>query len=429
MRRIRSIPNTITEFQTSPAEGQSSPETSDRITKTYSFELITPMFGGDSTSWQINEKAPVRSQSIKGQLRFWWRTMQHETDVKHLLYRENTLWGGKFKDSDEANRKKSKVSISVINQKVEKSQKAQMESKYAVRGDVIPKYVLFPITDKVKNGDHIVFIIKLTFDLGITYPKAQEAEVLKTLQLWTLFGGVGARTRRGTGSLYCKELLEKFKDIHDIKKFLDELNDARISTAYPSFNKFYLAASNSWTELPANKWHALLDNYGKFRQDRAPGQGNRPGRSYWPEPDAIRSITKQFTIHKPRHPDKIWFPRAAFGLPILSRFQNMDRQGDPSGDFHLEPNIGTGERLPSPMILKVVKLSRSQGYSICLALGQKFPDTLVLKYGKASHTVTQGELPTHTQGKIMNMNTPARLSGIRDIYKTLATHLGLTEVK
>jgi len=48
----------------------SSSNNGDIIRKSFRFELITPMFGGDAESWQLDLKNPVRGQAVKGQLRF-----------------------------------------------------------------------------------------------------------------------------------------------------------------------------------------------------------------------------------------------------------------------------------------------------------------------------------------------------------------------
>ena len=67
---------------------------SEVFSRSYEFTLITPMFGGDVKSFEINERTPIRSQSIKGQLRFWWRTMQGFTSKDELLDAETKIWGG-----------------------------------------------------------------------------------------------------------------------------------------------------------------------------------------------------------------------------------------------------------------------------------------------------------------------------------------------
>jgi CRISPR-associated protein Cmr1 len=97
------------------------------LTKTYCFELITPLLGGDHESWKLDLKRPVREQSLKGQLRFWWRAMQGEENNKILLDFENNLWGGvteKYK-----NGRKSQVSIYLSDINVEEKKLAEMKNK------------------------------------------------------------------------------------------------------------------------------------------------------------------------------------------------------------------------------------------------------------------------------------------------------------
>lgn len=396
-------------------------ENTNRITHTFSFELITPMFGGDSESWQIDKENPVRSQSVKGQLRFWWRCMQTETNPNNLRYKENKIWGGKFSDRDE-DRKKSSVSLSITNQVVKNEDivQAEMENNHSVRDNVMPRYVLFPITQIVKDNKHSVHFIKnVSFELNITCEKQYENDVLNTLKLWTLFGGVGARTRRGTGSLYCKTLLEQFKNEEDIAKFIKSLiSEGEVIKKYPTLANSLFAVKSVGHGNPSSAWKSFLESYGDYRQF-PPGRG----RSFWPEPDAIRKITKTYRKHQPNHPDGIWFPRAAFGMPIQIEFRND--KSDPSGKFNIQPDIGTDDRLPSPVILKVIKLSNGNVYQVALVLGQEFPKKLKLN----NNPLRDSALPTQTQGKVMinNGNPKYALNG-RSVYQALIEHLNLKVV-
>ena len=124
------------------------------VGKSFRFDLITPMFGGDAESWQLDLKNPVRGQAVKGQLRFWWRSMQNETDPIILLRKENRLWGGKIDESSKKrSRIKSPVSLSIGDYEIDGKDivLAEMANNYAVNSEVIPTNVLFPITDKGKK--------------------------------------------------------------------------------------------------------------------------------------------------------------------------------------------------------------------------------------------------------------------------------------
>src|SRR5512133_98402 len=201
------------------------------ITKKFEFEIITPMFGGDSKSWELNIKAPVRAQSIKGQLRFWWRTMQFIDKKEELLEKENRLWGGKISETQSV---QSRVKLSIIHKENGiKIQKAELnEKETTIKNEIIPTYLAFPITSELKGGKVIEYVTEVNFILQLIFPVEFENEILDTLKLWTLFGGVGARTRRGCGGLFCKELLENFNDENSIGDFIKRFNKNGLQLPY-----------------------------------------------------------------------------------------------------------------------------------------------------------------------------------------------------
>lgn len=399
---------------------------SDTITqRTFEFKLITPMFGGGTESWILDLHAPLRAQSVKGQLRFWWRTMQTEKDHRKLLYEENSLWGGKCGTEE---RVKSLVSIAINNQKNVNKVEAEMENDYACDGSIVPKYVIFPITDKVKDGAKINFVTQLTFTLQVSFPKDQEKVVVDTLKLWCLFGGVGARTRRGTGSLYCSELMADFESAETISAFLKQwkLGDVSHCAPYPQLNGSIFATQKGSSNDAADVWRSFLESYGEYRQEpgvgRSKGDGRKPGRSYWPEPDAIRNITGKSTLrHSKPVNSESWFPRAAFGLPIITRFKDAE---DPP-ESELKPENGT--RWPSPLILKVIKLNNGDVLKVALVLNHAPPEKIELSYDK-SHILTHNERPlNHTKERVIKSATsnPQILKDGKTPYEHLIEHLNL----
>jgi CRISPR-associated protein Cmr1 len=160
-------------------------------------------------------------------------------------------------------------------------------------------------------------------------------------------------------------------------------------------------------------WVALFSTLKDFRHQR-PGSTklikgsmrNVPGRNRWPEPDAVRRLTKsRSTRHTHAISDLNKFPRAVFGLPIIFEFNPDDRKdGDPKGKYTLmgkskdDKNV---ERLASPLILRT--LARSNGaVGIALVLaGNRLPDQLILTQERHSWdvaaTLTQDEANTIMQ--------------------------------
>ncbi len=429
MRRNK-ITHVPTSFEPTESDG------GDKIiTEAYQFELITPMFGGDSQSWKLDTKNPVRSASVKGQLRFWWRTMQNETDVKVLLFKENQRWGGNISE-DVSDVIKSPVMITIIKQAEIKTDTVIANPKGNALGvNVIPNYVLFPVTENVtKKKEKITIVTELKFTLLITYPEKYQQELLDTLTLWSLFGGVGARTRRGTGSLYCAQLMKDFNSKKDIKNWLTNIGSHQIQAQkYPRITgaNFFIDDSNDGGSSQSI-WKSLLSNYGSYRQERREGRPS-PGRSYWPEPDAIRTITGQSaTTHETPVNYENWFPRAAFGLPILTKFSTIGDPGSNPGSnqtIHLEPDeadLEHSERYPSPMFLKVIKLNGGEVLSCCLVLNQLFPEQLKLVSNR-TYRINQQQLPSAISSREMKTNDP--LLANESVYHHLARSLELEEVK
>jgi CRISPR-associated protein Cmr1 len=98
-------------------------------------------------------------------------------------------------------------------------------------------------------------------------------------------------------------------------------------------------------------WRKVVELYQKFRQLRNPGQQpGRPGRSHWPEPDAIRSVLKRAAKRHSQpilQPPILKFPRAQFGLPIIFHFKD---NGDPNTE--VVPADSEIVRLASPLIFR-----------------------------------------------------------------------------
>ena len=393
------------------------------VSKSYRFELITPMLGGDADNFVINKRTPVRSQSIKGQLRFWWRTMQGETNAKELLKKEVEIWGGYFENKA----LQSRIKISVSNFKDLKTTPITKERPWT-NPNVLASYVLFPVFNgNIKDPS---LFVQASFTVTLTYEREKEKDAINSLLLWALFGGVGGRTRRGCGSVYSEQLLKEcgINSIAKVKKIIDDVgagNSAELSYARMKGAKLFYSKSR------AGDVKSLLKKYGEYRQARTPKRDgeNHPGRSYWPEPDAIRRLVlpqhlldSPANLHKPEHPDKIWFPRAAFGLPIETSFKTDGRGAHDPDKQMLKPIDDKGnikERWPSPYIIKQVKLG-SETFDIMLVLNQKFPAGLALN----KEPLDDECLPANTKGKVMNTHDP--LNG-RTITQALADALGMEE--
>lgn len=350
--------------------------------------LVTPMFGGGVKAGEVDRSMPIRATAVRGQLRFWWRLLNRNgpdgrtRDRKALFAEERAIWGG-LGDGRDGGLTKSQVVVQV---------RAATELRYAPAAEYpsgrpfpiwSPKskgYALFPAAN-IGGGNGAPrraaellqpgarFELRLVRGDGLS--DGQWQQVLAALHWWAVFGGVGARTRRGLGALQVDCNGEPL--LCPTKEELDS-NGCTLVVRQPMSNAH--AA-----------WLAAIEKLMEFRQ--GVGVGRNPpahrannkspaGRSRWPEPDTIRKLTgRAAPAHPPEHPACGLFPRAMFGLPIITHFKDKD---DPL-DTSLQPvppgRSAAAERMASPLILRPLRVDKDQWAPAALLL----PHEHVLEMG------------------------------------------------
>lgn len=291
----------------------------------YACKLVTPLYGGGVQAAEIDPQMPIRASGIRGQLRFWWRIAccAPSEPSESMFQREAAIWGGIGASGPSA----SRVAVRV---KAKPVQAMHLSAKSQVAG--LPAYGL--ILDP--GADPMLLKPGYSFDLSVHYASdltsQQYDEVQTALRWWASFGGVGARTRRGFGAVQVSNL--------------KPVSPGEVAECGGRL----CVAPSSASEMDA--WEASVKKLQRFRQGpnlgRNPGQGNRPGRSRWPEPDTIRRQTRRHARnHDPEHPVDGVYPRAWFGLPIIFHFKDA---GEPN-DSTLIPD-GERDRMASPLILR-----------------------------------------------------------------------------
>ena len=320
-----------------------------------SCELVTPLYGGGVESTVVDTKMPIRAASIRGQLRFWWRILAKNKwklgDSKAIRKAEFELWGGM---GDQGQGQAGQVFLKV----------SDFPSSHEIKNKLMPykkiklPYVLFPAAN-AKNSDK--YPHKLLREKGITWrlsfafgqllqvDQTRQQHVIETLQWWSNFGGLGFRSRKGLGAVHVS-ICESFPQItqiltaEDVKQAGCQLAQ-RASTQTDAFATLQTTVSK------------LSDFRQASNLGRNPGkQSNCPGRSRWPEPDAMRRIQNTHAPeHAPEHPAGNIFPRGMFGLPIILHFVG---RGEPR-DENIIP--AQGERLASPLILRPVYAGEQNG--------------------------------------------------------------------
>ena len=375
---------------------------SGRVTREYQIFLITPLFGGGAEAGQPDEDFPIRGTSIRRQLRFWWRTVIGHRLGARMWQREEEVFG--------STEFPSPLDIRIL----EQPNLVQVDPTYGERYGPIA-YALFSAVENeqqvMKEGG--AFRLQLAWANRAELEnrrKAQNArrradgkprlpdtvddiepDITAALRAWCAFGGIGARTRRGCGAIFCRDFTSELPAL-----------DATILVAAPRSNaleawKESLKAYRDFRQSPRGRLHPKTLRSGKTVRV--------PGRSHWPEADSIRGITG--SALKPSSPASMpqvpadenpndhsvpivpqellpAFPRAVLGLPINFHFADgpgKNRPGQPNSDpqdVQLIPVAADGkdgDRMSSPVITRPIWLG-GQWHPGIIILHQQRPNDL-----------------------------------------------------
>jgi len=325
------------------------------LTKRYTVDAITPIFGGGVKPAVNDPVTLIRPSSIRGHLRFWWRATRGAqcASVKDLRRREGEIWG--------TTEKPSSVSVNVALDK-RKPGRPEACAVFPPNANLsefksdYPGYALFPFQGNCKKNKPIGMCTRdVRFRLTVRYPASEEKEVEAALWAWVNFGGIGARTRRGCGTLYCPDFAPAAADRIDswlsAARARYDLAAAPKQLPWPTLGPAPLIHPVSST--PMDAWKTAVAVMQKFRQGPGVGRNGTRGRSRWPEADSLRALTgrgdpihqESITIKDPEH--KPAFPRAKLGLPIIFHFKD-----EPGLDKEIELSPKNATRMASPLILR-----------------------------------------------------------------------------
>jgi len=382
------MPKTIPACPEKPAKRRPAEES-----RPFAVELVTPMFGG-GVQVRVNDAThPIRETAVRGQLEFWWRATRgyRFTTVPDLRAEQTRIWGN--------TETPSKVRVVVDRVAADDPAPAgeirwdaqarqgrggwrlNWHDPFQERDSALP-YALFPFQGKVppSNPNARVeeppasCIRRASFRLTVSCEPQFWVEVEAALWAWVNFGGMGGRTRRGCGAVYCKDFAPPTAP--QVEAWLKErfaaygLTTAAGPAAWPQLAAAVLVRPEGGSAVET--WNWVVGRFREFRQGknlaRDPG-GARPGRSRYPEPNTIRDATGVWD-HPPQGTVPLRaFPRAELGLPIVFHFQG---QGVPP-DTILSPVVGgtRRERMASPLILK--PLQTADGTAVPLIMRLRAP--------------------------------------------------------
>lgn len=229
------------------------------------YQIVTPLFMGGADS-SVNE---IRPPAFKSAVRFWWRALNwcKYLDLKTLHKEECRLFGG---DSNHAGQ--GLFLLSIQHPDFNATKKASSLTGL--------NYFTYGINGASKSEDRCYIEKDNKFDIEFfckPNTKQEDIEQLKdALLALGLFGGLGAKSRRGFGSLAIQKLNETsytFTTEEEYKKagktLLDKYPKHNVNK-YPPYSA--LSHDSLWLNM-ASSHKELAKNYSSFLKDFQ-GKGN-----------------------------------------------------------------------------------------------------------------------------------------------------------
>ncbi|HYX26112.1 MAG TPA: type III-B CRISPR module RAMP protein Cmr1, partial [Thermoanaerobaculia bacterium] len=311
--------------------------------ETFQLEFVTPCFlaGAEgSTEW--------RAASIRGQLRWWFRAVAGGCwggDLDRVRREEARLFG--------STERKSLLQVQALN--APDSTKASFErpcnaTKLArlwgdERDETIGRLKIMHDGREVNSNPinylafgPIVFkdrqliirpyfpakseaTIKLLWGAGIVDEETRKV-FSKALWAWLNLGGVGAKSRKGFGSLRCKEPNKMYRGPESREEFLAEvkvlLREAREYTAIPAWTHFSSRSRILLATRAAGSWEEAMEWLGAWligfrRRYGFPGDSRTLGKA------ALKNRDYEWAAPNGHHARENVPDRAGFGLPLPFR--------------------------------------------------------------------------------------------------------------
>lgn len=217
-------------------------------------DVVTPLFLGGADP----KKAELRVPPIKAAMRFWWRAQCDGEDLLQMAKKEAAIFGSIERKAANGKAvlmgKKAAISVELDCQEIKPVLKDMPPGKQVdVEGKKYKtsiinylSYGLFEYKSDLKknvyNKEHIEPGAK--FKLHISYPQEFEADITKSLKALISFGGLGARSRNGFGSLHCQALTDRtLKQEGELKAYTSFSKEAKLFDKFGKHNKWVDALS------------------------------------------------------------------------------------------------------------------------------------------------------------------------------------------
>ena len=308
------------------------------------YRVVTPMFcaGADP------RRAELRVPSFKGVLRFWWRALAWSRlggDLRAIQQQEDCLFG-----SARGGQSSVTLRVDMATHPTVVSAGDRLTSSAASEG---------PVGEGARYLGYGVMLtracLRAPFDFTIRMrSRGLSDSLLETLEQALIaagvFGGMGARSRKGYGSLNLLSLrtdeVERWRRPHsfsDLQNRIETLRRDGSRSGSPEFTAFSQGTRHLLLESDSREPMALLDRVGReLVRYRSWGHNGK----VFGTTQAERNFPDDHDLMKRRHRDK--HPRRiAFGLPH-NYGKQQDQQVGPSDKF---------DRRSSPLFIHIHQCS------------------------------------------------------------------------
>lgn len=368
-------------------------------------KVVTPMFGGGYKAREVDPICVIRPAAIRGHLRFWWRATVGASfpTAEELFKNEKGIWGstenpGAVRIVVDNISQGSKISLTPSGKQTNNTQEALLPEKVSSKKGPQEGYFLFPFqkqTDGTPEGvghDAITFRLLIKFSDRWNEEKKQlepltqkeKDSVKKAVRAWIVFGGVGARTRRGCGALQvinsgATTWLPTSRD--GVADWLKGLVSQESGTANHTHLKGAsiiigdVCTKEDNLSAPRLAWRELGTFWARFRKGHIPSVRDYQPTSNCDWQDYRLTLVKNYFPKNPP-PGSLALAKPFFGLPIIyQKFNNA-----PYTKFTIEA-AETG-RMASPVILKPLIFANGSACPMVVVLSTPRPQKIAIDKNK-----------------------------------------------
>ena len=327
-------------------------------------KVITPLFMGGA-----NQQAELRSQSIKGIIRYWWRALKATNDIKKLKEEEIKIFGGHVEKNKELVSRSSNI---ILKTKILQANKDNKDNNKGnnIRNDFRLRWD-FNSDDRNLSGDHYgigyLFYSVLNrqyynpetkFEIRI-YSRNEEYLKQTLAALWCAIylGGFGSRSRRGAGSCVVESISGNISEIN----FVPDNQDCVL---------WYKGNVSKCINL-IGKNKSFVSPYSNLSISRILVSNSKFDTWF----DALNDLGTNY--HDFRYCNrKKTFDVGSFGLPVMhSNGQKLLAIKRINNENNKKIN-----RRSSPLIFRIIEFNKNFYWIVLRLAGEFLPDEYVLSF-------------------------------------------------